>query len=95
MGVYSTKMAFASAIGGLPHKRRVPIAPEPQAIFFGSATGTVSSIMGHRDVRVCRFFWTTPCIFLDNAFHFFEDVPVVLVSFVLWDSVRVPRERPL
>ena len=37
------------------------------------------------------FFWITPCIFLDNAFHFFEDVPVVLVSFVLWDSVRAPR----
>ena len=34
-------------------------------------------------------------IFLDNAFHFLEDAPVALVSFVLWDSVRAPRERSL
>ena len=34
-------------------------------------------------------------IFLDNAFHFLEDAPVALASFVLWDSVRAPRERPL
>jgi len=46
-------------------------------------------------VEFVAFFWITPCIFLDNAFHFFEDVPVVLVSFVLWDSVCAPRKRPL
>ena len=34
-------------------------------------------------------------IFLDNAFHFLEDAPVALMSFVLWDSVRAPRERSL
>jgi hypothetical protein len=32
---------------------------------------------------------------LDNAFHFLEDAPVALVSFVLWDSVRAPGERSL
>jgi hypothetical protein len=40
-------------------------------------------------------FLDTPSFFLDNAFHFLEDAPVALVSFVRWDSVRAPRERSL
>jgi hypothetical protein len=38
-------------------------------------------LIAHQDVRVCRIFWITPCVFLDNAFHFLEDVPVTRLCF--------------
>jgi hypothetical protein len=34
------------------------------------------------------------CFFLDNDLHFLENAPLVLVWFVLWDSVERLGERP-
>ena len=66
--------------------------------FFGAVPAVLADANNqtdHHGLSAQRPVFGYAFIFLDNAFHFLEDAPVALVSFVLWDSVRAPRERPL
>ena len=67
-------------------------------LFFGAVPAVLADANNqtdHHGLSAQRPVFGYAFIFLDNAFHFLEDAPVALVSFVLWDSVRAPRERSL
>ena len=78
--------------------RKAATAPAAVLVFFGAVPAVLADANNqtdHHGLSAQRPVFGYTFIFLDNAFHFLEDAPVALVSFVLWDSVRAPRERSL
>src|SRR6516165_5762794 len=68
---------------------RPPRLWPPCSFFFGAVPAVLADANNqtdHHGLSAQRPAFRYAFIFLDNAFHFLEDAPVALVSFLLWGS---------
>jgi hypothetical protein len=89
--------AFKQGERKMPRKAATALAAV--LVFFGAVPAVLADANNqtdHHGLSAQRPVFGYAFIFFgQRRFPFLEDAPVVLVSFVLWDSVRAPRERSL